>query len=130
MRNRSSEKAGNAIYDLMSDKQPRTKGEIALHLKTSKETVNAGIRWLRHALADTEDINLVAEPRPNEEWLFQLVGELDAARPWVTNRIGDSRTRLSTIRAVVTSLPGREARIMARGIQRILEDLADLDEAI
>lgn len=128
MKTRTSQKAGTAIYDLMSDSQPRTKSQIALQLNISRETVNAGIRWLRNALADTEDINLVADPRANEEWLFQLVGELDAARPWVTNRIGDSRTRLTTIKSVVASLPGREAQIMARGISRILEDLADLEE--
>jgi hypothetical protein len=94
-------------------------------------------RKLRLLLGGDDQINLVCDPQGrNEPWRYRLVGNVEGARPWVGNRLRDSESRISTIQAICASLvratdrrttDGRRARIMNRGLGRILEDLADLD---
>ena len=124
---KKSERTANMVYDLMADQQQRTKTEMSIGVGVGKQGVTDAIRWLRHTLADTEDLNLVCHPQQKGEWKYQLVGNIEQARPWITNRMADCKTRLVTIRGVAASVEGREARIIKKGISRILEDIEDLD---
>jgi hypothetical protein len=92
---------------------------------------------LRLLLGNDDQINLVCDPQgTGQPWLYRLIGDVDGARSWVANRLRDSETRIGTIRAICSSLvsatdgrsaDGRRARIMDKGLTRILEDLAELD---
>jgi hypothetical protein len=95
-------------------------------------------RQLRRVLGGDDQINLVCDPQGRHEpWLYRLVGDVDGAKLWVGNRIRDSESRISTVQSVCASLvratdrrtaDGRRARIMDKGLTRIMEDLAELGE--
>ena len=124
-----SKKQGESIFDLLSDGTPRTVHQIAAHQNVGLEAVRAGIRWLRIVLAESDDVNIVATPQKNAPWLYSLTGDMEVAQPWVSNRMEDARSRLETMRAVVAVMAGREAKIIRRGLSRIMEDLDDLKSA-
>jgi hypothetical protein len=94
-------------------------------------------RQLRLLLGNDDQINLVCDPQGRgEPWRYRLIGDIEGARGWVDNRLRDSESRVTTVRAITASLvratdgrtnDGRRARIMNRGLGRILEDLAELD---
>lgn len=94
-------------------------------------------RQLRILLGNDDQINLVCDPQGrNEPWRYRLIGDVEGAKGWVGNRLRISESHITTTRAVTSSLiratdgrtnDGRRARIMNRGLGRILEDLAELD---
>lgn len=100
------------------------------------KTFNDAVRDLRVMMGDSDSINLIADPQGSgEQWLYRLVGTVDEGREWVTNRVGDVEGRIRTLQAVVASavsgsdgrsIEGRKARILHRGISRIVEDLDEL----
>lgn len=93
-------------------------------------------RQLRLMLGNDDSINLVCTAQgQHQPWLYQLVGNVDDARYWISNRVRDCESRIVTILAVVSSLvaatdsrsnDGRRVRIMTKGLSRIIEDLAEL----
>lgn len=112
-----------------------TAGQAARDLGWSLQLTHRAIRWVRLRLRDDE-INLIANPQGHREpWLYQLVGTMPAASPWAVSRLGDTESRLVTMRAVVTSIrqatdarsrDGRRARVFERHFTRALEDLAEI----
>lgn len=96
------------------------------------------IRKLREACAATDTVNLVCEPNPsdpNGQWLYRLAGNLDDARWWLSNRIGDAESRVRTLQDVTSALSrsadgrtaeGRRVRIIDRALTRLVEDLDEL----
>lgn len=92
---------------------------------------------LRLVLSDTgDDITVTLTPQgKGERWLIRLEGTVDGARPWVTNRILDSESRMATMHAVLRPLvqatdgrtmEGRKVRRMERGLRHLIEDLGDI----
>ena len=85
-----------------------------------------------------EEINVTSTPNGHRRpWLYELTGNLEVARPWLTNRVGDLESRLETIESVANSLAnattrttveGKKARRIHRTISRLREDLADITE--
>lgn len=103
----------------------------------SHHQCNEAIRDLRRFLGDSGDsINLVCDPQGwNQRWLYRLVGSLADVRDWSRNRIRDGESRVRTMQAVMTSIvaatdgrsaEGRKARVMERGLRRLVEDLDEL----
>ena len=100
------------------------------------EQFNKAVRRLRLILED-DTIQLVCDPQGSgEDWLYRLVGNLDDAGPWVNNRLRDLNARLETQHAVAKSLvtatdgrtiEGRKARLVAKTLGRLREDLDDVD---
>ena len=94
-------------------------------------------RALRITIGAGDSINLVCEPQGSGElWRYRLVGTYEAARPWNANRLGDIEARLETIAGVSRSLvaatdgrrvDGRKARLIAKTVGRLVEDLAELN---
>lgn len=101
------------------------------------------VRGLRQTLGapkgdngQPDTINLVCTPQgPGDLWKYQLVGTYEAARPWNANRLSDIERRLETIAGVSRSLvaatdgrssDGRKARIIAKTVGRLVEDLEEL----
>ena len=93
------------------------------------------VRRLRLVFAG-DDINLVCEPQMlREPWVYKLVGNVEDARSWSTNRISDIETRLETIQAVAESLTnatdgrtieGRKARKIHRTLGYLIGELAEI----
>lgn len=83
-----------------------------------------------------DSINLVCSPQAKgDPWLYELVGQVGAAEPWVANRLRDMKTRLVTMASVASTLEnatdgrtlqGREARKINRALTRLVEDLDDI----
>jgi hypothetical protein len=127
--------------NLMFDLFMRHPSGVTIHDIANEVDVNLGVaRRLVHKFRleyGSEDINLVAEPSSYlDPWLYRLVGTLDAAEPWVKNRLDDAATRIDTMAVVLGSIVratpgntrnGRRARIMERAMRRAQEDLADLN---
>jgi hypothetical protein len=100
-------------------------------------TFNQAARRLRLILGE-DDINLVCTPQgEGEPWLYELVGNLENAGPWVRNRLRDLEARIETQHAVSRSLvtatdgrtvEGRKARLFAKTLGRLQEDLAELSD--
>lgn len=91
---------------------------------------------LRMILAETDTMNLVCEPAGHRlPWEYRLVGSLVGELWWQANRQADTLTRIRTELAVNKSIvaattsrtvEGRRARVIAKGLGRLIEDLADL----
>lgn len=90
---------------------------------------------LRKALG-SDTINLICAPTtPGQKWEYRLVGTLDDAKWWASNRLDDAETRLTTINSVANSLvsatdgrtvEGRRARTIRKVVGRLIEDLQDI----
>ncbi len=102
-------------------------------LDWSFRRVREAIRALRLILGDDDSLNLTCDPQGSgEQWLYQLVGNLEMGGPWVTNRLQDTEARLETIDAFTRSMvkgtdgrsvEGRKARLIERSVRHLLEDL-------
>lgn len=100
-------------------------------------TLNRVIRRLRLILG-TDEINLVCDPQgQRERWLYRLIGTIDLGSPWIRNRLRDLEARLETQHSVARSLvnatdgrsiEGRKARLCAKTLGRLREDLAEYDD--
>jgi hypothetical protein len=134
---RSAEKIGRLFDYATSKPEGFTYRDVEKDLGWKRPEFTKVHRMLRVLLGNDDQINLVCDPQGrNEPWRYRLIGDVDGARPWVGNRLRDSETRIGTVQAVCTSLvkatdgrtaDGRRARIMNKGLGRILEDLAELD---
>jgi len=124
----------DALFDiLVANPQGLDVDDMCDELALSYPQVKTAISDLRLFLGDVDSINLPCDPTPNcGRWLYRLVGTLDDVRPWVTNRIGDSESRIRTMTAMLSSIvsatdgrsiQGRKARIMERQLRRLVEDL-------
>lgn len=116
--------AGITVNDMMDE-----------HGWTMKQA-NEAIHDLRAYLGAYDDINLVCDPQGSgQRWLYRLVGSLDEVRDWTRNRVNDGETRVRTMQSMMSSVvsatsgrttEGRKARIMAKALRRLVEDLDDL----
>jgi hypothetical protein len=98
------------------------------------------VRRLREACGQTDTVNVICEPDaadPSGPWLYRLVGRLDDARWWFSNRLGDAESRIRVLQGVASSLAraadgrtveGRRARLIDRALTRLVEDLDSLGE--
>jgi len=132
---RAAEKIA-ALYDLAADRpEGFTYIDVEEHLGWGRQTFFGVVRQLRLVFADDE-INLICEPDGYlEPWRYKLVGNVDAARGWSTNRIGDIETRLETIQSVAETLTkatdgrtieGRKARKIHRTLGYLIGELAEI----
>lgn len=71
----------------------------------------------------------------NMPHVYKLVGNYEAARPWVAGRVGDLESRLDTVHAVANTLTnatdgrtleGRKVRRIKKTIGRLIEDLNEI----
>jgi len=134
---KTSEKIGRLFDYAASKRDGFTYQDVAIDLEWDRGEFFAVARKLRIMLGNDDTINLVCEPQgQSQPWRYQLVGTVDDARGWVTNRMTDCETRVVTILAICATLvsatdgrtaQGRRARIMNKGLARIVEDLAELD---
>jgi len=131
------EERRDSLFDLLvAMPEGVTVNEIGATLSIPLWRVNEVIRDLRLLLGDTDDINLVCTPQGQQErWNYALVGNLDGAREWTANRVGDTASRIRTMQAVMRSvvsasdgrtLDGKRARVIERSLRRLIEDLDDL----
>jgi hypothetical protein len=115
-----------------------TRPEAQAALGWNRSLFTKIMRDLRLLLGGTDTINLVCDlqGRASEPHRYQLVGNIDDAREYIGRRLRDVESRVLTARNVVNSIAratdartrdGRRARIIKRGLTRIVEDLADLD---
>lgn len=96
-------------------------------------------RALRLILA-TDSINLICLQQGfGKPKLYSLVGTLEKAGPWVHERMRGIESQLETVLAVSSSLvnssdgrtvSGKKARLVARHVGRLIEDLGELDGQI
>ena len=126
------------LYDLVVASPEGLKGsEMMALLACNKWQLDKAIFDVRRVFA-ADEINLVADPgKVREEWTYQLVGNLDGSRWWVTNRVGDVEIRVATVVAILGSihnavdgrtLDGRKINLYMRHLGRLMEDLAQLTE--
>lgn len=117
-----------------------TRDEASRALDITRWTFVRAVRRLRLVLGDDDTINLIAnKPGPeaaSAQWVYQLVGSAADALWWSNNRRRDVETRLRTIYAVNHSMvaaakantrDGRHARVMEKGLSRLIEDLDELN---
>lgn len=134
---RRTERA-DRLFDYLADRPDGvTKDDMMADLGWSFDNVTEGIRSLRLILAG-DTLTLTCDPNgANERWLYKLVATLDAAQPWVVNRVTDQESRVETMVAVMApivkatdgrTLPGKKARMIHRSQSRLLEDLRLLAE--
>lgn len=137
MKSSNAEKIGNLFDYAVEHAEGFTYQDVEKDLGWPKPEFTKVHRQLRLLLGNDDQINLVCDVQgKNEPWRYRLVGNIDGAREWVGTRLRDSESRITTIKAICASLvratdgrsaDGRRARIMQRGLTRILEDLAELD---
>lgn len=97
---------------------------------------NDAVRDLRLFLGGFDDINLPCDPTSGRDrWVYRLVGNLDDARGWITNRLGDTESRIRTQQAMMASIvtatdgrtsEGRKARVIETALRHLVEDLDNL----
>jgi hypothetical protein len=137
----SDDTAGRLFDYAVTRPEGFTRGEACAALGVSHYTFKRAAHKLRLILADDDTINLIANRPPlwRDQWLYQLVGNTADAMWWSTNRRKDSETRLRTIHAVNRSmvagttartLDGRAARVIDKGLGRLIEDLDDLNAEV
>lgn len=123
-----------ALFDYLVSQERVTMAEIAHHLGVGFRRAGDVVRELRLIFGNDDTINLVCERvGPRQPSIYFLAGQLDGAKPWTLERLGDAETRLETIAAVVQSfvngtdgrtVDGKIARLFARSIDRAREDIA------
>lgn len=127
----------NVLFDLLAaSPEGLTMGDIALGLGCGRRLADKAVHDLRIVLGDSDTINVPSDPQGRgEPWLYFLKGDIDGNRRWITNRLGDTESRLRTMRALAASLvsgsdgrtvDGRRARLIERALRRLIEDLDDL----
>ena len=102
----------------------------------SADQTNRAARALRMILAE-DTINLVCDPSGQRtRWRYRLVGNLEDAKPWASNRLRDIENRLETICGVAKSIAaatdgrsteGRRARKIYKTLDYLHGELADID---
>lgn len=128
----------DALFDLLvANPNGITVNEMMDQLGWSHRQCNDAVHDLRLFFADTSDtINVTCDPQGSRQrWLYTLVGSLAKVRGWTANRLRDSESRIRTMQsvmhAVVTAtnartVEGQKARVMERGLRRLIEDLDTL----
>jgi hypothetical protein len=132
----------DALFDLaVANPDGVTVDEICYELDITHHQANEAIRDLRHFLGDTDTINFPCDPAGRgERWVYKLVGDLDGTRVWNANRVRDAESRFRTMDSMMESIvrsykgqrstESRKARVMERGLKRMVEDLDTiLDDA-
>lgn len=136
----TAERAANLAQYLLDNPTGLTRPEMAALLGCSEQTVQFTIQELRDSLADIEGYNLICEPDtttwPQQPWIYRLVNNLDDARWWARNRLRDSRRRIETQRAVMSSVAialdrrtvdGRKAHAIEVALRHLSENLQLID---
>jgi hypothetical protein len=124
------------LFDHLAD-QPGTIKEMMAALGVNELPLRHTIRELRLFLGETDEINLVCEPQGHREpWLYRLVGNLDAARPWQDNQMRHLESRLESSLAIAKSMASafpdgrrveaKKARRVVTVLSRLMEDLDEL----
>lgn len=120
---------GKRMFDLLADGREMTRQEIMDELEIgNRQSFAKAIRWLRAALSDAEDLNVVVNRHPDGQWRYKLADSLEQAIEWGQTRQKSVSAQVATMEMVIGTFPEREARIWKRGLSRILEDLSDLEE--
>jgi hypothetical protein len=132
------------IYDALADAPGGMSiYDIAERVNMPVYACRKAMRSTRLTLAEGDTLFVIAEPQgPREPWLYQLVDGktlVDAEHSgWTTNRIGDAQSRVHLLSEAMgvaaratdgRSIPGRKARVMAKALHRLDEDLTEIDEA-
>ncbi len=134
----ASERRGWELGTLLADSPAgMTINEMCRTLNWNPATTRRAIRALRLVLGDADTINVVCEPTEHrQQWAYRLVGHLNEAQWYTSNRIDDLEARVVTQSAIARSIEagtdgrtndGKRARILARGLTRILEDIEELN---
>lgn len=134
---RTSEKIGRLFDYAAENKDGFTYQDVERDLDWQRGQFFNTARQLRLMLGNDDTINLVCDPQgQGQPWRYQLVGNVEGARGWISNRLTDTETRIATILAICSTLvratdgrtgEGKRARIMNKGLSRIIEDLAELE---
>jgi hypothetical protein len=127
-----SKKLAGELFDLLCD-HPRglTRTEMASKTEQSANNIGQSLRDLRLMLGDTEDINVACDiPAEGGEWVYRLTGNLDELLPWFENQESHVVSRLTTLKATVSSMPGKKAKLMHTYLTRLVEDLDLLEELV
>lgn len=103
------------LFDYLVANPGVTIRDMERHLEASRSAMETSIRDLRLLLGDIDDINLVCEPDgQSQPWRYRLVGTIEGAEIWPTNRLLDTEQRLRTMEAVMRSLAsGLDKRTVA-----------------
>jgi hypothetical protein len=132
----ASEKRAGLLFDYCVLNGGFTVDVAGRDLGWSPSQTNLAIRALREDFA-TGSINLICEPAGTGRWHYRLVGDLEQAKPWITNRVNDMRTRIRTIGNIAKSmvqatdgrsLEGRRARLIAKTLEALEAQLDALDD--
>lgn len=131
------------IYDVLADAPDgMTIYDIAVKIDLPVHSCRRAMRNARLTLAEGDTLFVIAEPQgPREPWLYKLVDGKVLVRPdesgWTTNRVGDAQSRVHLLHVAMDvaaratdgrSIEGRKARVMAKSLRRLDEDLTEIDE--
>ena len=119
-----------------------TVDQIKAHLECDHPAANQAIRDLRLALGESDELTVPCYPQgQGERWLYVLahgtlvVDDDEPEGQWIANRLGDAKARIETMAAVANAAVrdtdgrtplGREARVLAKALGRLREDLAEI----
>jgi hypothetical protein len=126
----------DALFDLLAARPNGVLiGEACDRLECSPGSFKEAVQDLRDMLAEDDTINVVCDPQTH---IYTLAGRYEEARPWTLNRMVDVERRVYTMRSVTSSVvrgesdrtQKRKAVIINRGLNRIIEDLGDLSDAL
>ena len=96
-------------------------------------------RALRSAMSAQKE-NLVCNPdedNPSGLWVYRLTDDVELTDEWYANRLGDTETRLQSMKNIAESAVkarsgrtniGKRARLIFKTTSRLLEDLEELRE--
>lgn len=134
------DKKAGILFDLLADRDMSTT-DILTKTGWDNSTLSAAVQRLRDTLRDG-DITVPCDPQGSREpWLYQLMSGKyvvdEESTGWVPNRVKDTERRIRTMTSVLQtavnatdgrSTLGRKAKVMLRHLERVIEDLAFLDE--
>jgi hypothetical protein len=133
--------SGRIFDELVAHPDGCTIYEMAEAIDMPLATARRAVHDARMILAQNDTLFILAEPQgPRAPWLYKLVDGktiIDVENSgWVPNRIGDAQTRVQLIHAAMRvaeratdgrTTNGRKARVIARTLGRLVEDLEEID---
>lgn len=131
----------NHMFDMLyAAPDGLTLQQMALMMNVSVDHTGHIVQMLRDELAD-DTINVPCDPdpaNPRGPHLYRLVGSMDAASPWLARRVLYCERAIRTTHAIASSLTngldgrskqGRRARLLKKGLGRLIEDLDELNNS-
>ena len=117
--------------------------DIEAHLACGPRHAREAVHDLRAFLGNTDEAWVTCTPQgPRDRWLYSLTSGARAVDPetpegrWVVNRVGDCEARIGTMLSAMRTavrgtsrgtVLGQKARVLARALGRLQEDLEDVD---